>query len=472
MPRIFDNIEQELLPALRQTLGLSERSDFCVGYFNLRGWKAIDGMVDKWSGEAGHQCRLLVGMQRLPQDELRQAYSLLPQEDQVSNQAVIRLKRRLAKEFQDQLTFGAPTDEDESGLRRLAAQLKAGKVVVKLFLRHPLHAKLYLCFRPDPNSPIVGFLGSSNLTFAGLSHQGELNVDVLDQGTDRGALLHLDALLHAYPAQCQVSVFQAPARASIFHPKLYIFDAPGKRSIVAGSANLTAGGLGSNFESLIYYQDCGLTAPEARHAEEIWSLFSNPVPPLRREFLKPLTKNYLRALLAKLPTQRDTGEKSEDATFRELWRPLSRVPLPRSTRPKPRKRTTPEVAARRYLVMDVLNETRWTQMQVPIPVVEGFFGVDKRQSLDLHLSILTKTGLSQPIERPLVMSQGQEGQRLMRRIEMPQIRDLERPLAVVFVKLLGRGRFAFKLIPKNSAPYLRPKTQRLRLHASVGGFPD
>src|SRR5438309_4770807 len=145
MPRIFDNIEQELLPALRQTLGLSERSDFCVGYFNLRGWKAIDGMVDKWSGEASHQCRLLVGMQRLPQDELRQAYSLLPQEDQVSNQAVIRLKRRLAKEFQGQLTFGAPTDEDESGLRRLATQLKAGKVVVKLFLRHPLHAKLYLC---------------------------------------------------------------------------------------------------------------------------------------------------------------------------------------------------------------------------------------------------------------------------------------------------------------------------------------
>ena len=43
-----------------------------------------------------------------------------------------------------------------------------------------LHAKLYLMFRDDPVNPIIGYLGSSNLTFAGLSGQGELNVDVLD----------------------------------------------------------------------------------------------------------------------------------------------------------------------------------------------------------------------------------------------------------------------------------------------------
>lgn len=180
MPRIFDNIELELLPALRQTLDISARADFCVGYFNLRGWKSIDALIEKWAGGEGQQCRLLVGMQRLPQDELREAYSLLPHDDQMSNQAVIRLKRRLAEEFRTQLTIGAPTDADESGLRRLSAQLKAGKVVVKLHLRHTLHAKLYLCFRPDPNNPITGFLGSSNLTLSGLSKQGELNVDVLD----------------------------------------------------------------------------------------------------------------------------------------------------------------------------------------------------------------------------------------------------------------------------------------------------
>ena len=62
----------------------------------------------------------------------------------------------------------------------MSDQIKARKVIVKLFLRHHLHAKLYLIHRADPNNPTVGFVGSSNLTFAGLSSQGELNVDVLD----------------------------------------------------------------------------------------------------------------------------------------------------------------------------------------------------------------------------------------------------------------------------------------------------
>lgn len=116
----------------------------------------------------------------MPQDELRQVMRLSRADSGMDNQTAIRLKKKLAEEFRDQLMVGAPTNKDEVGLRRLAAQIKAKKVVVKLFLRHPLHAKLYLLFRPDPVNPATGYLGSSNLTLSGLSRQGELNIDVLD----------------------------------------------------------------------------------------------------------------------------------------------------------------------------------------------------------------------------------------------------------------------------------------------------
>lgn len=180
MPRIFDNIESRLLTALKETLSLSKRADFCVGYFNLRGWKHLDSYIENWSGGENNCCRVLVGMQKLPKDELRHRLRISGDDIGIDNQTALRLKKSLTQEFREQLTIGMQSNTDESALRRLARQLKREKVIVKLYLRHPLHAKLYLLFRSDPINPIVGYLGSSNLTFSGLSQQGELNIDVLD----------------------------------------------------------------------------------------------------------------------------------------------------------------------------------------------------------------------------------------------------------------------------------------------------
>ncbi|MEG3874091.1 MULTISPECIES: helicase-related protein [unclassified Microcoleus] len=179
MPRIFDNMQKKLLPELRDTLDVAIRADFCVGYVNLRGWRSIEDKIEKFAGTENARCRLLVGMQTLPKDELQNLLSLSSEEDRISLSEVSKIKRRYVEEFRSQLTLGAPNNQDEAALRRLSAQLKAGKVTVKLFARHTLHAKLYLVYVPE-KTPRIAFLGSSNLTLSGLSKQGELNIDVND----------------------------------------------------------------------------------------------------------------------------------------------------------------------------------------------------------------------------------------------------------------------------------------------------
>lgn len=133
MPRIFDNIrhEQILLPALQDTVQVAHRADFCVGYFNLRGWKSIADHIENWSGDEDNCVRVLVGMQRRPEEEFREAMQQFNEQERIDNATANRLRKRLAGEFRDQLTIGAPSNTDEQALRQLADQLRTGKVVVK-----------------------------------------------------------------------------------------------------------------------------------------------------------------------------------------------------------------------------------------------------------------------------------------------------------------------------------------------------
>ncbi|HBY96406.1 MAG: phospholipase D-like domain-containing protein [Ardenticatenaceae bacterium] len=182
MPTIYDNIELHLLDALRRSLHDARAADFCVGYFNLRGWGKLAGAVTaRLDGSQDHCVRVLVGMHRTPDEEMRLAQRAGQQEVLLDGPTAARLRRRAAESFKEQLEFGVPTAEAERALQQLARQLRARQVRVRLFLRYPLHAKLYLVHRTDAIAPLVGYLGSSNLTQAGLSAQGELNVDVLDQ---------------------------------------------------------------------------------------------------------------------------------------------------------------------------------------------------------------------------------------------------------------------------------------------------
>ena len=185
MHNIFDNIDQQLLPALQQTLENATHADFCVGYFNLRGWRELGSYIENWDGGEGKCCRVLVGMQAMPEKELRQARRFDKQGNGMDNKTAHRLIQESVEKFRKQLTIGPPMPGDKQALQQLKRQIRDKKVEVKLFLEYLLHAKLYLLYGSDTVTPIEGYIGSSNLTLAGLSQQGELNIDVRDSDTCR-----------------------------------------------------------------------------------------------------------------------------------------------------------------------------------------------------------------------------------------------------------------------------------------------
>lgn len=194
MSKIFDNIEakfEEGLHAILTNVGV-ERADFCVGYFNLRGWKQVAVDIDKLPGGDALEknakgvvgpvkrvCRLLIGMHRPQAELIREMYEI--DKKSVDHDQITTWRRQVAREFRKQLTLGVPTADDEKVLKTLRQQLVDEKVCVKLHLRYPLHAKLYLAHRPkDTSNPIMSIMGSSNLTFSGMMRNGELNAEFGD----------------------------------------------------------------------------------------------------------------------------------------------------------------------------------------------------------------------------------------------------------------------------------------------------
>ncbi len=185
MPRIFDNIEHDFLPDLRQSLADSTHADFCVGYFRLRGWQRIASAIDHYDGKDGSCCRVLIGMHRAADEYMRRAQQLARGDERMGGTQRAKVLESTVADFKQQLEFGLPTAEAEAALRHLARQLRSHKARIKLFLEYPLHAKLYVVHREVHGVPLIDYIGSSNLTLAGLTGQGELNIDVVEQDAAR-----------------------------------------------------------------------------------------------------------------------------------------------------------------------------------------------------------------------------------------------------------------------------------------------
>lgn len=195
MSKIYDNIGDGLKFKEILQSAISEESikrmDFCVGYFNLRGWDFIANEVNELEGDYIYEgedndkrvfrtVRLLIGMQRAPEEIIKMKYR---KNFWIDSDYIQKCRRKIAEEFRKQLLIGNTTAQDEITLKKLCEQLKNEKVCVKLYLQNPLHAKLYIAHAPKSNlKKVYAFMGSSNLTYSGLTGQGELNAEMDDSG--------------------------------------------------------------------------------------------------------------------------------------------------------------------------------------------------------------------------------------------------------------------------------------------------
>ena len=189
MARILDNLSDEtkMGSLVRKMFQTFERLDIATGYFNLRGWNMLCDIVDQKISENGSTpiARILIGMvQGSAHQEVLAAYQREIEGDEditADREIAVQRRKALLEVLRGQLMRGIPTAGDRETLARLHEQIAAGAVEIRVFCDQPLHGKAYIFHRDDIANPIAGLVGSSNLTYPGLTSNLELNTDVMDK---------------------------------------------------------------------------------------------------------------------------------------------------------------------------------------------------------------------------------------------------------------------------------------------------
>ncbi len=193
MPDIFDNLRSDsaIGTALKSALSNFDTCDVATGYFDLRGWSSFADIVDVKSADRQPAdpatVRVLVGMVMPAESALMlAALQDLVQPppygaDMNDMSKALAAKEQLVKHLRTQLMRGVPTHSDQTALQQLKEQLVSGAAEVKVFTSAPLHGKTYIFHAPgNPFAERRAYVGSSNLTNAGLFKNLELNIDVTD----------------------------------------------------------------------------------------------------------------------------------------------------------------------------------------------------------------------------------------------------------------------------------------------------
>lgn len=274
-------------------------------------------------------------------------------------------------------------------------------------------------------------------------------------GTSPEALEYLLGLSRSYRPRVNIMYFSAGSQYHVFHPKIYMLDSANELTAWLGSANTTGGGMFLNCECMVELViDKTTDLAEARLLEALWDSYSRPSPYLRR-----VTDAVIQKLVERY------GPEQPEETYNPPRHPIPRTTahlpnLPRLPRLNRDYRPSPQPPLRpraRDLVMEILQETRDTQVQIPTDALSGYFGIRRNEIAQIKLRYKENNATKSIKNRNIVHHRG------MHRIELETISGLRRPVVAVFRRdPRRRDTYDYEILKQGTQQYRNER--RLLLH--------
>ena len=144
-----------------------------------------------------------------------------------------------------------------------------------------------------------------------------------------------EAVLNMFELCDELYIVHSESPASTFHSKIYELTNDGNTWIAVGSNNLTGGGLWTNYESAVCFEDGRECEDCARKVAELSLQYKDPAYPCSRQITSRddidelLAEDYLRSeMRIQMETHRDTRRTAEQRTRRNLFGTQNGIHLP------------------------------------------------------------------------------------------------------------------------------------------------
>lgn len=148
-----------------------------------------------------------------------------------------------------------------------------------------------------------------------------------------------EAVLNMFELCDELYIVHSESPASTFHSKIYELTNDGDTWIAVGSNNLTGGGLWTNYESAVCFEDGRECEDCVRKVAELSLKYSDAAYPCSRQITSRddieelLAEDYLRTeMRIQMETRRDTIRAAEQRTRRNLFGTHAGIYLPRIER--------------------------------------------------------------------------------------------------------------------------------------------